>query len=98
MGIGLAVVFVAAGLWLLLSSRSSGRHAISRPSRDSFRSGQEDAPPLKRMAVVVNPTKLEGDGSAQKGVISGVAVQGVVAGAAGITVSAIALFPMLAHL
>ncbi len=69
MGIALAVLLVGVGLWLLISSRSSGRHASARPSRDSFRSGQDDAPPLRRMAVVVNPTKLEGDGSEQKGVI-----------------------------
>ncbi|WP_377639013.1 diacylglycerol/lipid kinase family protein [Oryzobacter terrae] len=74
-GIALAVVLVGAGLWLLLSSRSSGRHASSRPSRDSFRSGQDDAPALKRMAVVVNPTKLEDDGSAQKGIVERVCAE-----------------------
>ena len=69
-GIALAVVLVAVGGWLLLSSRSQGRHADSRPSRDSFRQGQDDAPALKRLAVVVNPTKLEADGSAEKAVIA----------------------------
>lgn len=74
-GIAVAVVFVGAGLWLTLSSRSSGRHASTRPSRDSFRQDQEGAPPLKRLAVVVNPTKLDADGSVEKEAITRVCAE-----------------------
>lgn len=54
-GIGVAL---AAGV-----SRSTGRHASpKRPTRSSFRQGQdEDAPlpPKKRVAVILNPTKFD---------------------------------------
>lgn len=74
-GIAVAVVLVGVGLALTLSSRSRGRHASTRPSRDSFRRGPEDAPPLKRLAVVVNPTKMEGDGAAEKAAIARVCAE-----------------------
>ena len=62
-GIGVAVLFAVVGLWLVLSARQSGRHApeAGRPSRDSFRAEDADSEPRKRMAVVLNPTKLEGE-------------------------------------
>ncbi|WP_392543885.1 diacylglycerol/lipid kinase family protein [Oryzobacter telluris] len=74
-GAGLAVVLVGVGLWLLLSSRAEGRHATTRPTRDSFRPDAEDVPPLKRLAVILNPTKLEGDGAVEKGAITKVCVE-----------------------
>lgn len=60
-GIGVAVLFALVGAYLLVSSRESGRHAGGgRPARDSFRQGtEEQPPPRKRVAVVVNPTKFE---------------------------------------
>ena len=68
-GIAVAVAFVVAGLWLLVSSRRDRQEGTSRPARDSFRAVDDTpAPPRKRLAVVLNPTKLEG-----------VDVQGVVA-------------------
>lgn len=72
MGIVVAVVLVGVGLWLLLSSRAEARHATTRPTRDSFRSENEDVPPLKRLAVILNPIKLEDDGSAEKARIASV--------------------------
>ena len=60
MGIAVAVVLVLAGLWLLLSSRGDGKRASSRPARDSFRAVDDTPPPpRKRLAVVLNPTKLD---------------------------------------
>ena len=60
-GIAIAVVLVVAGLWLLVSSRRGRDEATSRPARDSFRAVDDTpAPPRKRLAVVLNPTKLEG--------------------------------------
>ena len=62
-GIAIAVVLVVAGLWLLVSSRRGRDEATSRPARDSFRAVDDTpAPPRKRLAVVLNPTKLEGVG------------------------------------
>jgi diacylglycerol kinase (ATP) len=59
-GIAVAVVLVLAGLWLLLSSRGDGKRASSRPARDSFRAVDDTPPPpRKRLAVVLNPTKLD---------------------------------------
>ncbi len=60
-GIGVAVLFALVGTYLVLSSRESGRHAGGgRPARDSFRPATEDEPPpRKRVAVVVNPTKFD---------------------------------------
>jgi diacylglycerol kinase (ATP) len=74
-GIAVAVVFVLAGLWLLLSSRSKRPDAAARPTRDAFRRDEEASAPRKRMAVVVNPTKLEGEGSGIKGRISAACLQ-----------------------
>jgi diacylglycerol kinase (ATP) len=72
-GIAVAVVFVGMGAWLVLSSRRDARAAASRPARDSFRREEEaPAPPKKRLAVVLNPTKLDGDGAAEKATIAGV--------------------------
>ena len=73
-GVALAVVLVGAGLWLLLSP-GRGRHASSkRPARNTFRREDPEAtaPPRRRLAVVINPTKLEGEGHDERGVISGV--------------------------
>jgi len=54
------VILVAAGMWLLVSSRTKGRRASSRPARDSFRAADDvPLPPRKRLAVVLNPTKLD---------------------------------------
>ena len=62
MGIAVAVVLVAAGLWLLLSSRRDSGHATTRPARDAFRAAEDTPPPpRKRLAVVLNPTKVEAD-------------------------------------
>ena len=64
MGIAVAAVLVLAGVWLLLSSRRDGDRAASRPSRDTFRATDEaPPPPRKRLAVVLNPTKIDGDGA-----------------------------------
>ncbi|GAA4404236.1 diacylglycerol kinase family protein [Fodinibacter luteus] len=63
-GAAIALVLVVAGVWLLLSSRSGSRDAATRPARDTFRRDDEaPPPPRKRLAVVVNPTKLEGGGT-----------------------------------
>jgi len=60
-GIGVAVLLVVAGLWLLSSSRREGKGGSSRPARDSFRAVDDTSPPArKRLAVVLNPTKVEG--------------------------------------
>ncbi len=60
MGIGVAVLFALVGALLLMSSREQGRHAAGpRPARDSFRSGADEPPPRRRVAVVVNPTKFD---------------------------------------
>jgi diacylglycerol kinase (ATP) len=59
-GIAVAVVLVLAGLWLLLSSRADTGRASSRPARNSFRADDDTPPPpRKRLAVVLNPTKLD---------------------------------------
>ena len=60
-GVAVTVVLVLAGVWLLVSSRNDGKHATTRPARDSFRAADDTPPPpRKRLAVVLNPTKLEG--------------------------------------
>jgi diacylglycerol kinase (ATP) len=61
LGIGVAVLFAVVGLYLVLSSRDTGRHTSrERPARESFRTDVDaPRPPRKRMAVVVNPTKFE---------------------------------------
>ena len=70
-GVAVAVVLVAAGAWLLLSSRSGRRSAHSRPSRDTFRRSEEpNPPPRTRLAVVLNPTKLDGKGEEERAVIA----------------------------
>jgi diacylglycerol kinase (ATP) len=70
-GIAVAVAFVGVGAWLVLASRRDARAADSRPARDSFRREDEaPAPPKKRLAVVLNPTKLDGDGSAERATIT----------------------------
>jgi diacylglycerol kinase (ATP) len=64
-GIAVAVLFVVIGAWLLLSARSGARRTRQgRPSRAAFRRSEEEAAPapLKRLAVVLNPTKLDGWG------------------------------------
>ena len=63
LGIAVAVLFAGVGLALVLSSRQSGRHttATSRPARDTFRAEDAEPAPRKRLAVVLNPTKVEGD-------------------------------------
>ena len=72
-GIAVAVVFVGVGVWLLISSRSDRLDAGSRPTRDTFRrEDEESVVPRKRLAVVVNPTKLEGSGSDVKARIAAV--------------------------
>ncbi|HMM94254.1 diacylglycerol kinase family protein [Phycicoccus sp.] len=59
-GIGVAVLFALVGAFLVLSAREPGRHAAtSRPSRDTFRRPDDEPPPRKRVAVVVNPTKFD---------------------------------------
>jgi diacylglycerol kinase (ATP) len=62
-GIAVAVLFAIAGLYLVLTSREpdDGSTQRSRPTRDSFRAGEDDSPPppRKQVAVVVNPTKFE---------------------------------------
>ena len=71
-GIALAVLFVGVGLWLLVSSRRAATDPGTRPTRDTF-SREEEAPvPRKRLAVVVNPTKLEGAGADVKARIGAV--------------------------
>ena len=70
-GIAVAVAFVGVGAWLVLGSRREARAAASRPSRGSFRREEEaPAPPKKRLGVVLNPTKLEGDGAAERATIN----------------------------
>lgn len=75
MGITLAVVLVGVGLWLLLPSRAKTSDPAVRPTRHSFRSHHDDVPSLKRLAVVVNPTKLEGDGAQEKAAIASVCTE-----------------------
>lgn len=61
----LAVLLVLGAVVVLATSagRSPGRHASStRPSRSSFRPGQTEdtpAPPRKRVAVILNPSKFD---------------------------------------
>jgi diacylglycerol kinase (ATP) len=76
-GIAVAVVLVLAGLWLLVSSRRDDDSSSSRPARDSFRTADDDtpAPPRKRLAVVLNPTKLEGADGDVHAVVSRVCAQ-----------------------
>ena len=60
MGIGVAVLFALVGTYLVISAREPGRHAATpRPSRDAFRPVDDQPPPRKRVAIVVNPTKFE---------------------------------------
>ncbi len=61
-GVGVAVLFALVGLYLVLSSREPRRNGAHRPrpARDSFRAADdEQAPPRKQVAVVVNPTKFD---------------------------------------
>jgi diacylglycerol kinase family enzyme len=59
-GIGIAVVFAIVGAVLVLTSRDDGRHArAARPTRATFRSGEDEMPPRKRVAVIVNPLKFD---------------------------------------
>ncbi len=59
-GIVLVALIVVAGMAVRADRRSAaGKHAKSRPSRDSFRQGEEPPAPKKRAAVIVNPTKIE---------------------------------------
>jgi len=74
-GVAVAVVLAGLGLWLLLSSRSSRLDGGARPARDTFRREEESVVPLKRLAVVVNPTKLEGEGASVKDRIAAVCEQ-----------------------
>ncbi|MGL5817663.1 MAG: diacylglycerol/lipid kinase family protein [Phycicoccus sp.] len=64
-GVGLAVVAVVAGAYLLLSARAPARHAKGRPARDAFRT-EAPPPPRRRAAVVVNPTKVDDVDDVQK--------------------------------
>ena len=64
------MAFVAVGLWLVLSSRRDALDATTRPTRDTFRREEEATVPRKRLAVVINPMKLENGGSDVKGRIS----------------------------
>jgi diacylglycerol kinase (ATP) len=62
-GIGVAVIFAVVGAYLVISSRPprhrGGAHR-ARPARDAFRQGEEEQlPPPKQLAVIVNPTKFE---------------------------------------
>jgi diacylglycerol kinase (ATP) len=72
------LVVVAGGIWLYLSSRSKGRHASPRPARSTFRREEEETPvpPRKRLGVVVNPTKLEGEGDVRGRIAAVCADQG----------------------
>ena len=59
--LGLLLVIGVAAAVMAGRGRAQGRHASpKRPSRSSFRQGQEDAPapPKKRVAVILNPTKF----------------------------------------
>ncbi|CAN7229843.1 diacylglycerol/lipid kinase family protein [Knoellia sp. LjRoot47] len=57
-------LLLVIGLFVAVATgwgRSQGRHASpKRPTRSSFRQGQDDAPepPKKRVAVILNPTKF----------------------------------------
>ena len=67
-GVAVAVLLAGVGLWLLLSARSGSRRArAGRPTRATFRrEDAEAAPPArKRLAVVLNPTKMNGWGDVQ---------------------------------
>ena len=76
MGIAVAVILVVAGVWLLLSSRGGGARAASRPNRDSFRAEDETpAPPRRRLAVVLNPTKLDSAGDDVQKVVTRVCAE-----------------------
>jgi diacylglycerol kinase family enzyme len=61
LGIGVAVLFAAVGLYLVISSRDPGRHSRrERPARETFRTDDgTPSPPKKQAAVIVNPTKFE---------------------------------------
>ncbi|HYH73377.1 MAG TPA: diacylglycerol kinase family protein [Nocardioides sp.] len=75
-GIAVAVILVVAGVWLLLSSRGGGARAASRPNRDSFRAEDETpAPPRRRLAVVLNPTKLDSAGDDVQKVVTRVCAE-----------------------
>ena len=74
-GVAVAVALAGLGLWLLLSSRSSRFDGGARPARDTFRRDEEPLVPLRRLAVVVNPTKLEGEGATVKDRITAVCAE-----------------------
>jgi len=65
LAIVVGIVAIALLVLIALAIRSdrrsaAGRHAKTRPSRDSFRQvEEEEPPPKKRAAVIVNPTKVE---------------------------------------
>ena len=71
-GITVALVFVGVGLWLVVSSRRDATDSSTRPARDTFRREEEAPVPRKRLAVVVNPVKLEGTGADVKARIGAV--------------------------
>lgn len=63
--LAILALLLVIGLGVALATgvgRSAGRHASpKRPTRSSFRQGQDDdtpLPPKKRVAVIVNPTKF----------------------------------------
>ena len=59
-GIAAFVLLVLVALAIRADRKSeAGRHARTRPSRDSFRQVEEEPAPRKRAAVIVNPTKIE---------------------------------------
>ena len=65
LAIGVGIVAVALLVLIVMAIRNdrrgaSGRHARTRPPRDSFRQVDAEPPaPPKRAAIVVNPTKVD---------------------------------------
>lgn len=65
LAIGVGIVAVALLVLIVMAIRNdrrgaSGRHARTRPPRDSFRQVDDEPPaPPKRAAIVVNPTKVD---------------------------------------
>lgn len=57
LAIGICLALMAVALLLGLNGRP-GRHAAGRPSRQDFRPADAPAPPRRRAAVIVNPTKF----------------------------------------
>jgi diacylglycerol kinase (ATP) len=56
--VGVAALAALLGSYLVLSSRSPARYGRGRPARGTFRS-EAAPPPRRRVAVVVNPTKVD---------------------------------------